>query len=207
MSNTPTPPKQGVRARERNALERISGLENDFARLVQGVQAAVNEINQKLNTISEVLDAVVTLNGAEKVQQQMADTRRQRAEERAKASKDALDNALLEGTIEQIEKIEDGATITGVEYDKEGKPLPPGYVQLPFDTVKPEFKEKMLGQGVGFKFETEPGGTFEVTGVYKSVPQSEAPDETPSDLEETGDESPAVEAAEGQPAENEKASN
>lgn len=187
-NQTPTPAKQGVRARERNALERITGLEQDFASLVQGIQNAVNETNSKINTISETLAAVVDLFGPETVQKAIADARTRRMNERVEASKKALDEALIAGTLKQIEKIEDSpdVVITGVEKDPEGKAIPPGYVQLPFSTVKPEFKEKMVGQAVGFSFETANKGTFEVTGVYQTVPPSPTVD--PADEETAEDE-------------------
>lgn len=191
-NSVPTPPKQGVRARERNALERISGLESDFARLVQGASGAINEVNSKIDTLSETLAAVVDILGRETVQKAILDARIRRMEENAQQSKDALAKAVEAKQVEAVEIIEDGDfIITGVEKDKEGKPLPPGYVQVPFSSIKPEFKEKLVGQVVGFSFETESGGSFEVTGVYKNVPPAEdtAPEETPDPVED----SPAVE--------------
>lgn len=177
MNNTP--PKQGVRARERNALERISGLEQDFQRLVQGVQQAMNQLESTQQTISEVLDAVVNITGTEPVQAKIAELRKKRASESAAKAKEALDLALVDGKIEQIEKVETGCILTGVEYDKDGNAIDPGYVQLNLDVVKPQFQEKMLGQGVGFKFETETGGQFEVTGIYKALPPEEPKIVTP----------------------------
>lgn len=171
----PTPPKQGVRARERNALERISGLESDFSRLVQGIQGALNEANQKINALSEVLDSVVDLYGPETIQKHMGELREKRAQQKAKETKDALDLALVDGRVIQLEKVEEDCFITGVEKDKDGNAIPPGYVQLPLASIKPEFKEKLMGQGSGFTFETEPGGSFEVTGVYKAAPPPPAP--------------------------------
>jgi hypothetical protein len=189
VTNQQTPPKQGVRARERNALERISGLESDFGRLVGGIQGAINDLNQKITTLSEVLDSVVDLYGPETIQKHMGELREKRAQEKAKASKDALDLALIDGRVVQLEKVEEGCIITGVEKDKDGNAIPPGYVQLPLASIKAEFKDKMIGQGVGYTFETEPGGTFEVTGVYKAVPPP-APEEAPAEAPAA----PAVEA-------------
>jgi len=173
MTSTPTPPKQGVRARERNALERIELLEQNINGLVQAVQAAFNENEQKLRDISEVLDVFVAEKGRDVVQKAMADARLARAADEAKKAKDGLDLALIEGKVVQLDKVEEGAIITGVEKNKAGEVIQPGYVQLALSTVKPEFVEKMMGQAVGFTFETDGSGSFEVTGIYKAVPQSE----------------------------------
>lgn len=193
--NTPTPPKQGVRARERNALERISGLEQDMVRVVQSVNGVVQELESKINTLSETLAAVVDELGPENVQKAIKAARIRQLEERAEAQKAALAKAIEEVRVVQIDKIEGEVKdliITGVETLKDGSVLPPGYVQVPMQTVKPEFVEKLKDQGAGFKFETESGGSFEVTGVYKRLPPPEVEEgeDTPDDIED----SPAVEA-------------
>jgi hypothetical protein len=183
MTNTPTPPKQGVRARERNALERIASLEQDQQRLVGAVQQAFNESEKKLNDLSEIIEVLADAFGKDKIQEGIVKARTDRAEANAKQAKEQLDLALVEGKVAQIEKVEEGAIITGFEKDKDGTILVPGYVQLSLAVIKPEFSEKMMGQGVGFVFETEGGGQFEITGIYKAVPQPEATEQTISPTE------------------------
>lgn len=190
MTNTPTPPKQGVRARERNALERITALENDLQRLVGAIQSAFNQNEAKVRDLAEILDVIVADYGQDVIQKAMSDARTKRAQEDATRAKEALDLALVEGNLEVVEKIEkpEGSDpvstgdiiITGVEKDKDGNVLSPGYVQLALNSVKPQFVEKMVGQGVGFVFEVETGGTFEVTGVYKTVVKEPTPEEAPA---------------------------
>lgn len=173
----------GVRARERNALERIEALEGDFQRLVGAVQQSLSDNEQKLRDISEVLDATVTLFGAETVQRAMADKRLERAKADADRAKGALDEALAKGQMKAIEKVVDGCLVAGVEKDAKGEIIPPGYVQLSLASIKPEFVEKMKGQAVGFSFETEPGGSFEITGIYESVPLPAAEEAPPAAAE------------------------
>lgn len=172
-----TPPKQGVRARERNALERIGALEQDLGSLFTAVQSAVGELEKRIVTASEVLDAMVRVLGQDVVEQAVLAAREERAEEAAKNAKEGLAKALEAGQVVVADKVEDDSIITGVEFDKDGNPVKPGYVQLSMQSVKPEYKEKMLGQSVEFKFDTSEGNTFSVTGIYKSIPQenSEAP--------------------------------
>lgn len=197
MTSTPTPPKQGVRARERNALERIAALENDLQRLVGAIQKAFNEAEAKARDLAEIVDVFVAEKGVENVQNAIAAARTKRAQDDAAKAKDALDLALVEGNLEVVEKIEklEGSDvvptgeiiITGVEKDKDGNVLVPGYVQLALSSIKPQFVEKLVGQGIGFVFEVETGGTFEVTGVYRTVikPVEEAPAEAPATPAET----------------------
>lgn len=171
MENTPTPPKQGVRARERNALERISNLETDLNAVAQSAQMAIQQILQRLNTVQENLETLVAATiGAEALAERVQKAREDRAVEQAKRAKDALDNALIEGQVVPAEKIGQQSLITGYEADKDGNTKVPGYVQLGFSGILPEFQEKMLGQGVGFEFEIADGGKFVVTGVFDIVP-------------------------------------
>ncbi len=170
MANQQTPPKQGVRARERNALERIAALEADMGSLFQGFQNAVTELEKRILGAAEVVDACVRVLGQEVVEAAVLAARDERAENAAKAAKEGLEKALAEGQLVAAEKIEENSIIVGVENDKDGAPIKPGYVQLSMGGVKPEFKEKMLGQSVGFKFDTVDGNTFVVNGVYAPVP-------------------------------------
>lgn len=171
MANTPTPAKQGVRARERNALERISALEGDLMNMYQAISGAHQQLNGKVSGMAEVVDALVALLGREVVEKAVLDAREVRAKEQADAAKAALTTALEEKKLVSVEKIENinDTIITGVEYDKEGNPVSPGYVQIALSSVKPEYQEKLQGQGAGFKFDTD-AGTFEVTGAYMPVP-------------------------------------
>jgi len=195
MTNTPTPPKQGVRARERNSLERLAGLEQDVQRLVGAVQQAFNDNEQKLRDLAEIVDLYVAEKGADKVQVALQEARVKRAEVEAQKAKEGLDLALMEGKVEKDEAIVAESIITGFEKNKEGEIIAPGYVQLALSTVKPQFAEKMIGQSVGFVFETDGGGSFEVTGVYKVIPQAapEAPVAPAADpVAEATDVTPAV---------------
>lgn len=176
-----TPPKQGVRARERNALERIGTLENDLMRIAAAVQNALNETESKYQQLVEVVDAISNQFGPDVIAKAIQETRDQRAEEAATKAKEGLQKAIENVEVVAIDTAEDDSIITGIEYDKEGAVLKPGYVQLAMQAIKPEFQEKIKGKGVGNKFEVATGGTFEVTGVYKAVPKEEKEEEVPAE--------------------------
>jgi len=166
MTNTPA--KQGVRARERNALERITQIESDLTAMVGAVQQALQTIEARIGAQSEILDAVIQEIGSDQINSRIEATRAARAVEQADTAKEGLKKALDAGELAPAAIIGEKSVITGVEHDSKGELVPPGYVQLGYNTVKPEFQEKMLGQPVGFKFETAEG-TFEITGIYDVV--------------------------------------
>ena len=172
---TNTPPKQGVRARERNALERIAALEGDLSGLMSGVQNAITELERRVMTASEVIDAVVRIVGQETVEAAVIAARDERAATAATQAKEGLEKALAAGQLVPGTVIGDASVIVGVECDKDGAAIKPGYIQLSMQGVKPEFKEKMLGQAVGFKFDTVDGNTFTVNGVYEAAPPKMTP--------------------------------
>ena len=179
---TNTPPKQGVRARERNALERIAALEGDLSGLMSGVQSAITELEKRILGASEVIDAVVRIVGQDTVEAAVLAARDERAATQATQAKEGLEKALAAGQLVPGTTIGDNSVIVGVENDKDGAPIKPGYIQLSMAGVKPEFKEKMLGQVAGFKFDTVDGNTFTVNAVYEAAPpkaEAEVPVVTP----------------------------
>lgn len=175
-NNVPTQPKQGIRAAQRNALQRIEALEGDLQRIAGAISKTLTETDQKLTSLIELVDALVAEVGQDQVVARVQATRDEKIQERANAAKAALDKALAEGQVVPCETIEENAIITGIEYGGDGQPIKPGYVQLGLSAVKPEFQEKFKGQTVGFEApipssqEGAPEGKFVITGIYKSVP-------------------------------------
>jgi hypothetical protein len=174
-----TPAKQGVRARERNALERITAIETDLQSIVGAIQQALQGIEGKVSAQAEILEAVVQEIGAEQINSRIEAAREVRAAEHAEKSKAALEKALADGDLVPAEAIDNNTVIVGKEFDKDGKILGAGYVQLGFNTIKPEFQEKLLGQKTGFVFNTA-DGTFEVTGIFNVTDKGETPAEAPA---------------------------
>jgi oligoendopeptidase F len=170
-----TPPKQGLRQAQRNALQRIEELETNLMNVFGAVQQALNGSDQRVNALAEILDAVVAELGPETINTRVVEGRKARALEQAEKSKAALAEAVEKGQYKAVEVITDKTLIVGKELDKEGKEVFPGYVQLAYSSIKPEFQEKLLGKGVGASFETE-SGKFDVTGTYEAVEAPVAPE-------------------------------
>jgi hypothetical protein len=162
-------------------MDRIGALEHDFMEITAAIQQTFNEIGQRTQAMAEVLDAVVSLVGKDAVQKTITDAQDARLNENAQKAKDGLTKALEVGQIVPVtEGIGEDCIITGVEKDKDGNPVKPGYVQAAVSAVKPEFKEKMLLQNVGFNFPTEVG-SFEITGIFRTVAPKEPYIPTPSE--------------------------
>lgn len=191
VTRQPTPPKQGVRARERNALERLEQIERDLINVVGSIQKALDELNQRFSAVAEVLDATVATLGEETINQRIVDTRKERSDKQVADAKAALEKAVADGKLSPCESVNDKSYITGIERDKEGKPLEPGYTQLNFAAVKPEYQEKLRGQKVGAKLETEVG-SFEVTGIFEEIPPPPKPTPEATDAAQAPPETPAV---------------
>jgi hypothetical protein len=170
--NTPTPAKQGVRQRERNALQRIEQLEGDYLQLIQSLNQTLSQMEGRMNALAEISDALIGEIGPDQVNARITAVREVKAAEQAAKAKEALELAITEGKVVAAPEVTDASVVTGVEYDKEGKAIKPGYVQLGFNTIRPEFQEKLKGQKAGFKVDTG-DGSFEITGIYVEAPQPE----------------------------------
>lgn len=153
----------------KGALERIEQLENDFPNLVEAMNSVLNQMSAKTTAVEEILEAVVREIGSEKIADLIVTIRKEKMAAEVAQAKAAIEKALAEGSIEPAEMVSERSLIVGKEVDKDGKQVGPEQVQLPYFQVKPEFQDKLLGQGVGYKMETSTGGTFEVLGIYNVV--------------------------------------
>lgn len=164
-----------LRQRTKNALERIDGLEQQMVKLIEGLNTAFDQINRKLGTLEDSLEAVVTILGVETVAQSITEIRLKRAEDAATQEKEKIKALVEAGIYATAETVSDKSIVVGRESDAEGKISPPGFVKADFRDIKPELKEKFLGQTVGFKLETSPGQTFELLEIYEEQDVKDLP--------------------------------
>lgn len=184
----------------KGALDRIGDLESIIPQLINALNSGFMQQEQRLTALGEVLDAIIAEVGQDKIQARIEARRAEVAAQKAEQARVWVEENVAAGNIELVDAIEEGCLVVGVEYDKEGGPVPPGRVQLTTDRIRPDIREKLLGKPVGEKVETE-GGFFEVLEIYKQIqkPQGEvAPEEkvapAPVDLptETSSDETPAA---------------
>lgn len=99
----------------------------------------------------------------------MAEHRKKELDALADSQKQALEQALAEGTVKEVDAVHEKCLLTGNETDKDGNPVGSGYLQLPFDNFIPDIRDQFLGQTKGFKMTTTTGGLFELTGAYELI--------------------------------------
>ncbi len=155
----PTPPHQGLRAVQRGLTERVEALEQ---------QAAIT--SQVLPGLQETMSAVVALLGPEAIQKQIDTTRRERATANAEAAKAELKRALEAGEVVATEKVTGASIVVGRDVDPRGETIHPGYAQLHYRQIAPEFQDLIVGEGIGFEFETRNGCKFVVDAIFEPVP-------------------------------------
>jgi hypothetical protein len=171
MSN-PLVRQQSLRKQTRSALERIEVLEQMHERLVVGIDGILNQLNTRLSAIEETLEAVSGIIGPEQIANLIVENRKRRSEDAAAAAKAALDDAIAKGIMAPAEVIGENTLVVGRETDKDGNQVGASRIQLAFMGIKPQFRDQLLGKGVGTKLTTENEGTFEVIELYNPVEKS-----------------------------------
>lgn len=157
----------------KGALERIEDLEKTIPSIVSAINEALVRADNRSTELSEVVDTLIELAGRETVTAAINSAREKRDRERAAAAEQALSDAIGRGEIASTDSVAENCLIAGVEYDKEGAPIPPGRVQVMTNQVVETVRTQILGKGPGTKADTPNGGTFEVTDIYAFVPKKE----------------------------------
>jgi hypothetical protein len=158
-----------MRQKTKSALERLDVIEENLPRIVGGFNEVLNRFGTQLQVIDELMTAVVALLGEENVNSKVQENRIKRAEDNARLQAEDIEKRLTDGTLVRVEAISEKSLIVGREFDKEGTVMIPGRVQMDFVTVLPDYKEKLIGQKVGFSVPTPPGGKYEVVEIFEAV--------------------------------------
>lgn len=164
--------KENGGIRTKNALERIEELEKNLGMIANFINENMQATRTRLGTLEVLSEAMATSIGVEQIKTIADDIRKKRILEEVEGKKAALAKGIEDKTIEATEGIETLETIiTGIEKDDKGTVLFPEYVQLTLaDVADPEHQKELLNAKVGYALKTKNGGTFEVTGAYKFLP-------------------------------------
>lgn len=168
-----------------NAIEqKVEATEAEFPRLVSNINGAFTQINQNLDGLTEIVNAVVAILGEDAVSKALATHREQKELAKVEATKAAISQLRENGQLVEALVVSEKSMIVGVEKSKDGEVMAPGYVQLQFPQFKPEFQAKLLGQSVGFVLETAEGRSFTVNEIYDFVQAEveETPDATEAEI-------------------------
>lgn len=150
----------------RNALQRLDGLEQGVQQLVGATNNAIGQISRQLSQIAEIADAATAILGEDVVAAKVVELRKDRLQKESAQQKAQVDDLLLQGILVPAEKVGEKSLLVGRETDKEGKEVFPGRQQVLFSQVRPDLKEKLLGQAVGAAVETPAGNTFNLVEIY-----------------------------------------
>lgn len=145
----------------------IDGLNQNVARALLGINQRFNEHNGRLITTEELVDALVDIQGREEVERLVDERRLERAEKLAAQEKGSLDQAISDGYVLAAEVAGEKSVIIGKYLASDGSVIPPGRAQLVMTGVQEQFRNQLLGKGVGTKLDLADGGKFELTEIYE----------------------------------------
>lgn len=164
----------------KGALERIDELEKLIPNLLSSINEALLRVDNRVSELADVIEVIGDKIGKEEVLKLLQERREARDMDNAVKAQEALQKAVEAGVAVAVDTVSEKSLVVGVEYDKDGKAIPPARVQLMFTQIKPEVREKLAGNGPGTKVETPAGGTFEVLEVYNLVDQAAKTDQAPT---------------------------
>jgi hypothetical protein len=176
----------GKRAHDRalGALDRINALEQGLQNIIEGTQQSLVIVEERLQNIEELLTAAINVAGPDLIKDQVAATRKAKAEARIAAAQKALENALEKKELLPLDKLpgaaEMGATdadeklanilLVGRELEADGTVSPPGRVQQPLARVMPQLRAALADGVVGTTIELPEGRKFVLDAMYIENP-------------------------------------
>ena len=190
-------------AKATGALARVEAIEQGLEQVVMGCQQSFNLIEQRLQTLEELVTALSRAVGTEQVRDIVTENRRLQQEAAVEAAKAAIARAVEQKQLlaavlptadqmdaaRQADAVENGDDtggsdealtskylIVGRELDKDGNVIPPGRLQLPFSRLLPEIKTKLAGAGPGTVIDTPNDRKFALDEVYIENPAPPVPD-------------------------------
>jgi hypothetical protein len=187
------------RQAQKPILKRLLDIEADLTGLVDALNKSLTLVEQRLTTLDEVSNAVVSVLGVELVQAAITASHVKKAKADADAQAKALLMAVDKGLVIKSELLTEKSVIVGRELDKDGNEVPPGRVQMLYGQIKEEFRAALLGKPVGTQIDTPVGGKFEVVDLYEIQEKPVPPAEAKAKTEE--EEKAAQDAAEARVAE------
>jgi hypothetical protein len=158
-----------MRAKTKDALARITELEEMIPAISNAVNKSLQQVDQHLGNFNDTLEAVTALLGVEQVSAKKAELLAARVVQQVENQKNAVAEAVKGGSLLVTGAVTEKSLVIGVETDKDGNVAGSGRVQLPMQGIKPEFQAQLLGKSVGASFDLPTGGKFTCTEIYVVV--------------------------------------
>lgn len=166
---------QEMYKQKKSALERIEALESMLPNLIQALGRQIDDMKTQLNGLAELVDTMIGLIGVEKVEAELKSNRLKTATEKAEQQKAHTAKMLAEGRLVSAETVGDNSVLVlRVNSIETGEPVGTGWFRFHVSEIKPEIRETMKGQTVGFKGADELQ-TFEILEIYDVAPPPAAP--------------------------------
>ena len=146
--------------------ERVTNIEENFARVLFGLNQRFQGVDQRIGVVEEIADAMMDLHGREEVERQMNENRIVRARAQSEREKATLEQGIAEGYVTLAEKVGEKSIVVGKYLDSVGTVIEPGRAQLVMPRIAPEFREKRLGQAAGTTLDLPDGGKFVLDEAY-----------------------------------------
>ena len=157
---------QGVRPQVKSLSERVANLEQGLARILFSLNQRLGNLDQVDLDHGEKIDALVQLQGPEDVQSFINNARIERVRAAAAVEEASLKKGIEEGYITAIEAVGERSLVVGRYLLKDGTVQEPGRAQLVMPGIAPQFRDKLLGQKVGFGLDLPGGSKFELLEIY-----------------------------------------
>ena len=187
MANTNVP-------NQRPVLPRVDELEQQVKNVYSILDSAFMEVRQTLGTSLQTLEAVMAVldktspDFTKSVSEMMETKRTERLEKKAQRERDEIKYLLENNKIKQADTIGPSSVIIGRLFSPDDKVMNVGYEQTIFQNFSEHARAALLGQAVGFLYESPAKTKFEVLEIYEEVPPTtEAEPTTPALAEVVAD--------------------
>ena len=160
------------------AVERIEMLEKELPRFAQGFKFISHELEmlkESLRNITEVVQAMVKVGGegySKQLQEAIFAGREEVRLDKLNEEKARIATLVTEGNIAPTDVATEETLVVGAEFTADDKPVCLGYVSVSFNSFVEDVKNKLRGNGPGFKLDL-PDGKFKILEVYKILKQPE----------------------------------
>jgi hypothetical protein len=159
-------------------LQRLENLESALEGLDERLEAAFSQLRVQVGTQLELLEAIIKVTKAEsipnfddKLQEFIKAARLERDHKRVEAEKAHMAQLLEKNVIKVGESVTADSLVVLSVFNPDGTPQGAGRVQFSMqnEMANPEVKGALVGQKVGFVWETPNKEKIELVEIYESV--------------------------------------
>jgi len=160
----------------RNALQRMEAVENDLNTVKSVLQATVKGVSENFQSLNKEVDdlgvfvlAVSRLLGEDKLKETIQVVVRENKTNAIAGAQKALADAVEQGALKKVETVPDNAILVFEELDADGNPVEFGRQQHPLNRLQPQFRDEVMGKGVGTVLAPENSPKVRLSEIYQIV--------------------------------------